>query len=99
MTMIENYWAPINFAAEDLLGRGGRLLRDLVTKIKGHEDQTSYWQTIFTQSKVNGCSYRGEDLMHSKWQWPTNTWFQEKLSDHLKALECAALSRETNRLR
>jgi hypothetical protein len=22
------------------------------------------------QSKVNGCSYRGEDLPHMKWQWP-----------------------------
>jgi hypothetical protein len=24
-----------------------------------------------------------------KWQWPKDTWFQEHLSDHLKALECA----------
>ncbi len=53
------------------------------------EDKISYWQLIFLQSKANGCSYRDKDLPHMKWQWPTDTWFQEQLSHHLKALEFA----------
>ena len=34
-------------------------------------------------------SYRDEDLPHMKWQWPRDTWFQEQLSHHVKALELA----------
>jgi hypothetical protein len=51
------------------------------------EDKISYWQLVFLQSKANGCSYRDEDLPNMKWQWPRDTWFQEKLSRHLKDLE------------
>jgi hypothetical protein len=44
-----------------------------------HEDKLSYWQIIFLQSKANGCFYGGEDLAEANWQWPKNTWFQERL--------------------
>jgi hypothetical protein len=53
------------------------------------KDEISDWQLIFLQSKANGCSYRGADLPHMKWQWPKDTWFQEKLSHHLRDLELA----------
>ena len=53
------------------------------------EEKLSYWQLVFLQSKVNGCSYRGEALPHAKWQWPRDTWFQEQLEHHLKGLELA----------
>lgn len=51
------------------------------------EEKLSYWQLVFSQSKVNGCSYRGEALPHAKWQWPRDTWFQEQLEHHLKGLK------------
>ena len=51
------------------------------------EEKVSYWQLVFLQSKVNGCSYRDEALPHAKWHWPKDTWFQEKLGHRLKALE------------
>ena len=51
------------------------------------EEKLSYWQLVFVQSKVNGCSYSGEALPHAKWQWPRDTWFQGQLEHHLKGLE------------
>jgi hypothetical protein len=57
------------------------------------EDKISYWQLIFLESKANGCSYRDKDLPHIKWQWPRDTWFQDQLSHHLKALEFATQRR------
>jgi hypothetical protein len=93
VTMTVNYLdkhlLAIAFTTQDLLSRGVKLLKDLATKIEVHEDRASYWQSIFFQSKANGCSYHGEDLPHSKWAWPRDTWFQEQLSHHLKALELA----------
>ena len=68
------------------------LVKDVFTRTRVYgdeEDKISYWQLIFLQSKVNGCSYRDEDLPHMKWQWPRDTWFQEQLSHHLKTLEFA----------
>jgi hypothetical protein len=53
------------------------------------KEKVSYWQFIFLQSKVNGCSYRGEALPYAKWRWPKDTWFQEQLGHRLKALELA----------
>jgi hypothetical protein len=68
------------------------LVKEFVTRTRVYgdeEDRISYWQLIFLQSKANGCSYRDTDLPHMKWQWPKDTWFQEQLSHHLKALEFA----------
>lgn len=64
------------------------LSRTLVDSAE-EEKLLSYWQLVFLQSKVNGCSYRGEALPHAKWQWPRDTWFQEKMGHRLKALELA----------
>lgn len=66
------------------------LVKDIFTGTRSHgneKDKISYWQLVFLQSKANGCSYRDEDLPSMKWQWPRDTWFQEKLSRHLKDLE------------
>jgi hypothetical protein len=68
------------------------LVKDVFTRTPVYgdeEDKISYWQLIFLQSKANGCSYRDKDLPHMKWQWPRDTWFQEQLSHHFKALEFA----------
>jgi hypothetical protein len=74
----------------DSLSGVAALVKEVFTRTRSHgdeEDKISYWQRIFLQSKANGCSYRDEDLPNMKWQWPRDTWFQEKLSHHLKDLE------------
>ena len=76
--------AAMRFLARDSVGRGPDLVKGLLTRDHIHVDNLSYWQTILLQSKVNGCVYRGEDLPQSNWEWPKNTWFQERLSHHLK---------------
>jgi len=83
---IDKDWEPTHLPAAYSLGRLANLLKDLATKIEVHEDRTSYWQAIFLQSKANGCSYRGEDLPHSNWQWPKDTWFQEHVRHHLRGV-------------
>ena len=90
---LEKQLLPIGLLAQDSLSRVAALVKDVFTRIRVYGDQQSkpsYWQFIFFQSKANGSCYRGEDLPHVKWQWPRDTWFQEHLSEHLKALECAA---------
>jgi hypothetical protein len=47
------------------------------------------------QSEANGCFYHGDDLPYNIWAWPRNTWFQERLSHHLKVREIAAHRRKT----
>jgi len=81
---------PIGALAQHSLSGVKDLMKEILTKPHVDEDKMSYWQSIFSQSKANGCSYRGEDLPHMKWQWPRGTWFQEQLSHHPKALEFAA---------
>ena len=39
----------------------------------------SYWQLIFLQSKVNRSAYDGDRLPRQNWDWPRQTWFQERL--------------------
>ncbi|MGH7832452.1 MAG: hypothetical protein ACREQK_02310 [Candidatus Binatia bacterium] len=69
------------------LNRIAALARDVVARSTAHtDDQLTSWQLIFLQSKVNGCAYRGEDLPQRKWEWPKNTWLQERLSQ-LRPLE------------
>jgi hypothetical protein len=45
--------------------------------------ETSTWQRIFLQSKVNGASYCGEQLSGFNWNWPQNTYLQRRLK-HLR---------------
>lgn len=37
------------------------------------------WQWIFRQSKVNDGLYDGDRLAPQNWDWPRQTWFQERL--------------------
>jgi len=46
-------------------------------------EKLSFWQLIFLQSKVNGASYCGEQLVGQKWDWPENTYLQGRLQ-HLR---------------
>jgi hypothetical protein len=90
---LEKQLFPTGFLTQDSLIRVAALVKEVFTRTRVYGDQEgklSDWQLIFSQSKTNGCCYRGEDLPHVKWRWPRHTWFQEHLSDHLKALECAA---------
>jgi len=84
----------IGFLTRDLLSGSAARVKEVFTGTRSHgneENKLSYWQLIFLQSKANGCSYRGKDLPDMpKWQWPTDTWFQERLSHHLKTLESRA---------
>ena len=47
--------------------------------------ETSLWQRIFLQSKVNGAAYRGEQLSGFNWSWPQNTYLQRRLK-HLRRI-------------
>jgi hypothetical protein len=52
------------------------------TKMKASERdlaKPSFWQLVFLQSKVNGAAYRGEQLPRRNWNWPTDTYFQQRL--------------------
>lgn len=90
---LEKQLLPFGLLAHDSLREVAVLAKGLFTRSRvygAEQGKLSYWQLVFSQSKTNGCCYRGEDLPHVKWRWPRNTWFQKHLSDHLKALECAA---------
>jgi hypothetical protein len=82
---LEMELSSIGFLPRDSLGGVADLVKGLLTR--DHQDNLSYWQVILLQSKANGCSYSGDDLPQSNWEWPKNTWFQERLSPHLKNLE------------
>ena len=59
------------------------LVKELLTSgplNKDLNDKVSSWQLIFLQSKANGCLYSGDDLTPKNWEWPRDTWFQERLS-------------------
>lgn len=40
--------------------------------------EQSFWQLVFSQSRVNGAPYDGERLETSRWHWPTNTYLQRR---------------------
>ena len=42
-------------------------------------EKPSFWQLVFTQSKVNGAHYIGEQLPGSNWGWPKDTYLQHRL--------------------
>lgn len=44
-----------------------------------NDGKPSYWQLIFSQSKVNGAPYFGESLPGRNWDWPKNTYLQRRL--------------------
>jgi hypothetical protein len=65
-------------------------LKGLLTRDQIRKERVNNWQLILLQSKANGCFYHGKNLPHNLWAWPKHTWFQERLSHYLKALEFAA---------
>jgi hypothetical protein len=46
-------------------------------------EKASPWQSIFLQSKANGAAYNGEQTLGFKWEWPKNTFLQQRL-EHLR---------------
>jgi hypothetical protein len=53
------------------------------------EGRNSFWQFVFLQSRVNGAPYRGEQLPLRPWNWPRNTYLQQRLKV-ARALESGA---------
>lgn len=42
-------------------------------------NKPSFWQLIFLQSKVNGAPYNGEALPGRHWDWPKDTYLQQRM--------------------
>jgi len=42
-------------------------------------NQQSFWQLVFSQSKVNGAPYFGDNLPGRTWNWPKDTYLQRRL--------------------
>jgi hypothetical protein len=42
-------------------------------------EKPTFWQLVFSQSKVNGAPYQGEHLEGSIWSWPEDTFLQRRL--------------------
>src|SRR3989304_2630497 len=81
---------PIGALAQHSLSGVKDLMKEILTKPHVDEDKMSYWQSIFSQSKANGCFYRGEDLPHMKWQWPRGPLVSEPPKPPPKTSEFAA---------
>lgn len=47
---------------------------------RSNQDELSYWQLIFSQSKVNGAPYHDDELPVFNWNWPTDTYLQRRRS-------------------
>jgi hypothetical protein len=47
---------------------------------KQSRDQMSYWQLIFSQSRVNGAPYHDDELPIYNWNWPRDTYLQRRRS-------------------
>jgi hypothetical protein len=58
-----------------LIRQGGNLMKPSETELL----KPSFWQLVFSQSKVNGAAYIGEELPGRNWQWPRDTYFQRRL--------------------
>jgi hypothetical protein len=44
-------------------------------------ERSSFWQLVFSQSKVNGAPYNGEQLPGRIWDWPKDTYLQKRLHE------------------
>lgn len=80
----EREFSLTGILARDSKNGLAELVKGLFTKTQVREDKASYWQQIMLQSEANGGFYDVEALPHFNWQWPKNTWFQERLSHHFK---------------
>jgi hypothetical protein len=75
---------PMGFWAHKFLSAANSRLKYLTARVSDDEIKPSYWQLVFSQSRANGCFYDLADLPHANWQWPKNTWFQDRLAQQLK---------------
>ena len=48
----------------------------------------TFWQLVFSQSKVNGALYTEEWLSLGSWKWSENTYLQRRLKD-LRRYPCS----------
>jgi hypothetical protein len=46
---------------------------------ESQSEKSSFWQLVFSQSKVNGAPYHGEMLPGTIWDWPKDTYLQRRL--------------------
>lgn len=76
--------SPIGILLENSLSVVAERAKEFLIRARVREDKLSDWQLILLQSKANGCSCRHEDLPQKNWQWPKNTWFQERFRHHVK---------------
>ena len=44
-------------------------------------EKPSFWQLVFSQSKVNGARYSGEQFPARNWKWPEDTYLQRRLRE------------------
>jgi hypothetical protein len=88
---IQRSLPPIGLWTQDPLPAADHRSKDILGQIADDEAKLSHWQFIFLQSRANGCFYNVEELPHTKWQWPKNTWFQDRLSQKLTDGEFATL--------
>jgi hypothetical protein len=79
-----------SFLARDFINGLAELVKRLLTKIRLHENRANCWQLVLLQSEANGRFQYRDDLPYYVWAWPKNTWFQERLSRHLKVREIPA---------
>ncbi|HXG53626.1 MAG TPA: hypothetical protein VNN77_19670 [candidate division Zixibacteria bacterium] len=59
------------------------------TTIETDLEKPSFWQLVFSQSKVNGAPYYGEQLPGRNWNWPTDTFLQRRLREINKCYQSA----------
>lgn len=85
MNSVQRHLAPNGFWVNLFLPSANRRLQDHSVNCD-EEEQLSYWQLVFSQSRANSCVYEFAVLPHAHWLWPKNTWFQERLSNSLTAL-------------
>ncbi len=90
ITHLEKGSLPIGILAQHSLSDVAERVNNLFTGVLDRGNKISFWQLIFLQSKANGCFYRIEDSLRARWQWPKDTWFQERLSQKLRDAEPAA---------
>lgn len=60
-------------------------------QITDKPERPSFWQLVFSQSKMNGSPYHGEELPRHNWEWPDDTYLQRRLS-YLKESQSPDLS-------
>jgi hypothetical protein len=50
-------------------------------------ENRTFWQNIFANAKINGGRYDGDDLPEYKWNWPSDTWLQERRAKSIGVTE------------